>query len=61
VGENSARARRATDGHETTAIATVMLRMVGEKMATSTTASTKDGMVRKNSVVRMMRSSMRPP
>ncbi len=42
-------------------MAAVTLVTDGEKMATRTTARTNDGMVRKNSVVRISRSSIHPP
>ena len=57
---NSARARRAIGGHETTAIAAVMLMIEGRKIAISTTASTKDGIVRKKSVQRISTVSTAP-
>ena len=58
---NSPRVSRATEGHDTTAIAAVTLTTVGEKIATSTTASTNDGMVRKKSVMRISTLSIQPP
>ena len=58
---NSPRTSRATAGHETMAMAATMLRRLGWKMATSTTAKMKDGMVWKNSVSRISASSTQPP
>src|SRR5476649_2873638 len=57
---NSARMTRATGGHETMAIAATIEAMLGEKIATRTTASRKLGTVWKNSVKRMA-SSTAPP
>ena len=47
---NSPRTSRATAGQDTMAMAATMLRGEGWKMATSTIAKMKDGMVWKNSV-----------
>src|SRR5471032_668809 len=58
---NSARMTRATGGQETMAMAATIEAMLGEKIATRTTASRKLGTVWKNSVKRMMASSTAPP
>ena len=58
---NSARAKRASGGQLTMAMAATMVVRLGVKMATSTTASTKLGMVWNSSVKRMMASSTLPP
>ena len=54
----SARTTRATGGQETMAMAATIEPRLGEKIATSTTARTKLGTVWKNSVKRMIASSM---
>ena len=58
---NSPRTSRATGGQDTTAIAEMIDSMLGWKIATSTTAIARVGMVWKNSVKRISRSSIRPP
>ena len=58
---NSARARRATGGQETTAIALITLTSDGRKIAMMTTASTKEGIVRKKSVTRISSASTHFP
>ena len=57
----SLRTSRATDGHETTAIAAVTVTSEGWKIATTTTASTNDGIVRKKSVTAISTLSTSPP
>ena len=61
IERNWPRTRRATAGHETTAMAMTVLRTDGLRMATSTMAKMKDGIVWKNSVTRIRRSSAEPP
>ncbi len=58
---NSARTTRVTGGQDTTAMAATMEPIEGVKIATSRIASTKEGIVWKNSVIRMTRSSTQPP
>ncbi|MNY68844.1 hypothetical protein D3C86_2066730 [compost metagenome] len=58
---NSARTRRANGGQDTTAIAKITVAMLGVRMATSTTARKKLGMVWKSSMKPTMAWSTRPP
>ena len=57
----SARTRRATGGQDTMAMAMVIEVSVGSRIATSTMASAKLGMVWKNSVNRIAPSSTHLP
>ena len=57
---NSPRTRRAIGGQLITEIARMMLPLEGVMIATSTIANRKVGMVWKNSVKRISRSSIQP-
>ncbi|MNR43395.1 hypothetical protein D3C85_1620120 [compost metagenome] len=58
---NSARTNRASGGHDTTAIAKITVAILGVRMATSTTARKKLGMVWNSSIKPTMAWSTRPP
>ncbi len=57
---NSPRTSRAMPGQDTAAMATISLVMEGDRIATIRIASTKAGMVWKNSVIRISTSSTQP-
>ena len=59
--ETSPRTSRATGGHDTTPIAITIEPSAGCRIATSTIASAKEGIVWKNSVKRISASSTKPP
>ena len=58
---NSPRTRRATGGQDTTAMAPTIEVIDGPRIATSTTAIANCGIVWKNSVKRIIASSIQPP
>ena len=61
IAMNSPRTSRVMGGHVTAAIANTIFSIRAERIATRTIAKMNDGMVWKNSVMRMRTSSIQPP